>query len=202
MGVVAVDREAEKLRFAWRLWCRSWRSSGSSPWQCRVAIPQKYLWPALPFQEIEYTRQSVIGKFDSEIPHDDPSPDALPRRRLPIPGNFSRAAELCNVTQSTLSTGLKETGGTAWACKVAERYDAFCADDARGHSNWRSRARDILARVGDFEDFAKGRVASPRDHAAASWRHSRRWGPTCCPACPAADPRSAAGRATSTCARN
>ena len=35
-------------------------------------------------------------------------------------GNFSRAAELCNVTQSTLSTGLKEMEARL-GVKVAER---------------------------------------------------------------------------------
>ena len=69
-------------------------------------------------------------------------------------GNFSRAAERSNVTQSTLSTGLKELEARL-GVTVAERTTHSVLMTAEG-SELVSRARDILARVGDFEDFAKG----------------------------------------------
>jgi LysR family hydrogen peroxide-inducible transcriptional activator len=69
-------------------------------------------------------------------------------------GNFSRAAEQCNVTQSTLSTGLKEME-VRLGVKVAERTTHSVLMTPEG-SELAERARDILARVGDFEDFAKG----------------------------------------------
>lgn len=69
-------------------------------------------------------------------------------------GNFSRAAEKCNVTQSTLSTGLKELEARL-GVKVAERTTHSVLMTPEG-TELASRARDILARVGDFEDFAKG----------------------------------------------
>lgn len=68
-------------------------------------------------------------------------------------GNFSRAAEQCNVTQSTLSTGLKEMEARL-GVKVAERTTHLVLMTPEG-SDLANRARDILARVGDFEDFAK-----------------------------------------------
>jgi LysR family hydrogen peroxide-inducible transcriptional activator len=68
-------------------------------------------------------------------------------------GNFSRAAEQCNVTQSTLSTGLKEMEARL-GIKVAERTTHSVLMTPEG-SELADRARDILARVSDFEDFAK-----------------------------------------------
>src|SRR6056297_313007 len=69
-------------------------------------------------------------------------------------GNFSRAAEQCNVTQSTLSSGLKEMEARL-GVKVAERTTHSVLMTPHG-SELADRARDILARVGDFEGFAKG----------------------------------------------
>ena len=66
--------------------------------------------------------------------------------------NFSRAAEQCHVTQSTLSSGLKEMEGQL-GIKVAERTTHSVLMTQEG-SELANRARDILARVGDFEDFA------------------------------------------------
>lgn len=68
-------------------------------------------------------------------------------------GNFSRAAEQCHVTQSTLSTGLKEMEARL-GVKVAERTTHSVLMTPEG-SELATRARDILARVGDFEDFAQ-----------------------------------------------
>ena len=65
--------------------------------------------------------------------------------------NFSRAAEQCHVTQSTLSSGLKEMEGQL-GIKVAERTTHSVLMTPEG-SELANRARDILARVGDFEDF-------------------------------------------------
>lgn len=67
--------------------------------------------------------------------------------------NFSRAAEQCNVTQSTLSTGLKEMEARL-GVKVAERTTHSVLMTPEG-TELADRARDILSRVGDFEDFAK-----------------------------------------------
>jgi LysR family hydrogen peroxide-inducible transcriptional activator len=64
-------------------------------------------------------------------------------------GNFSRAAELCHVTQSTLSTGLKEMEARL-GVKVAERSTHSVLMTPVGR-DLAERARDILARVGDFE---------------------------------------------------
>jgi LysR family hydrogen peroxide-inducible transcriptional activator len=68
-------------------------------------------------------------------------------------GNFSRAAEQCNVTQSTLSSGLKEMEARL-GVQVAERTTHSVLMTPEG-SDLANRARDILARVGDFEAFAK-----------------------------------------------
>ncbi len=68
-------------------------------------------------------------------------------------GNFSRAAEQCHVTQSTLSTGLKEMEARL-GVKVAERTTHSVLMTPEG-CDLAARARDILARVSDFEDFAK-----------------------------------------------
>lgn len=68
-------------------------------------------------------------------------------------GNFSRAAELCNVTQSTLSSGLKELEARL-GVQVAERTTHSVLMTPPG-TDLAERARDILARVGDFEDVAK-----------------------------------------------
>lgn len=67
--------------------------------------------------------------------------------------SFSRAAEQCHVTQSTLSSGLKEMEAQL-GIKVAERTSHSVLMTPEG-SELATRARDILARVGDFEDFAK-----------------------------------------------
>jgi LysR family hydrogen peroxide-inducible transcriptional activator len=64
-------------------------------------------------------------------------------------GNFSRAAELCNVTQSTLSTGLKDMEARL-GVQVAERSTHSVLMTPVG-LELAERARDILARVGDFE---------------------------------------------------
>lgn len=67
--------------------------------------------------------------------------------------NFSRAAELCNVTQSTLSSGLKDLEGRL-GVKVAERTTHSVLMTQAGE-DLAARARDILARVKDFEDAAQ-----------------------------------------------
>jgi LysR family hydrogen peroxide-inducible transcriptional activator len=66
--------------------------------------------------------------------------------------NFSRAAELCHVTQSTLSTGLKEMEARL-GVQVAERSTHAVMMTPVG-LDLAERARDILARVGDFETRA------------------------------------------------
>ena len=68
-------------------------------------------------------------------------------------GNFSRAADLCHVTQSTLSSGLKELEAQL-EVQVAERTTHSVLMTPAG-LDLAARARDILARVGDFEDAAK-----------------------------------------------
>ena len=67
--------------------------------------------------------------------------------------NFSRAAELCHVTQSTLSSGLKELEARL-GVQVAERTTHSVLMTPAGR-DLAERARDILARVGDFEDAAR-----------------------------------------------
>jgi LysR family hydrogen peroxide-inducible transcriptional activator len=67
--------------------------------------------------------------------------------------NFSRAAELCHVTQSTLSSGLKDLEARL-GVKVAERSTHSVLMTPEG-ADLADRARDILARVKDFEDVAK-----------------------------------------------
>ena len=67
--------------------------------------------------------------------------------------NFSRAAELCHVTQSTLSSGLKELEARL-GVQVAERTTHSVLMTPAG-LDLAERARDILARVGDFEDAAR-----------------------------------------------
>jgi LysR family hydrogen peroxide-inducible transcriptional activator len=68
-------------------------------------------------------------------------------------GNFSRAAELCHVTQSTLSTGLKEMEARL-GVQVAERSTHSVLMTPVGR-DLAERARDVLVRVGDFEARAK-----------------------------------------------
>jgi LysR family hydrogen peroxide-inducible transcriptional activator len=68
-------------------------------------------------------------------------------------GNFSRAAELCHVTQSTLSTGLKEMEARL-GVQVAERSTHSVLMTQVGR-DLAERARDILARTGDFEARAR-----------------------------------------------
>ncbi|ABV94256.1 putative hydrogen peroxide-inducible genes activator [Dinoroseobacter shibae DFL 12 = DSM 16493] len=67
-------------------------------------------------------------------------------------GNFSRAAELCHVTQSTLSTGLKELEERL-GIKVAERTKQSVMMTPVGR-DLAERARAILAQVQDFEQRA------------------------------------------------
>jgi len=74
--------------------------------------------------------------------------------------NFSRAAELCNVTQSTLSTGLKELEERL-GIKVAERTKHSVLMTTLG-LDLAERARGILAEVQDFEDRAH------REHKAGA----------------------------------
>ncbi|UYV35645.1 LysR family transcriptional regulator [Rhodobacteraceae bacterium D3-12] len=66
--------------------------------------------------------------------------------------NFSRAAELCNVTQPTLSSGLKELEARL-GVQVAERSKHSVLMTPLG-VDLAERARDILAQVQDFEDRA------------------------------------------------
>lgn len=68
-------------------------------------------------------------------------------------GNFSRAAELCHVTQSTLSTGLREMEARL-GVQVAERNTHSVMMTAVGQ-DLAARARDILAQVADLEDRAR-----------------------------------------------
>lgn len=72
-------------------------------------------------------------------------------------GNFSRAAEMCHVTQSTLSSGLKELEARL-GVQVAERTTHSVLMTPAG-LDLAERARDILARVGDFEDAARAASA-------------------------------------------
>jgi LysR family hydrogen peroxide-inducible transcriptional activator len=67
--------------------------------------------------------------------------------------NFSRAAELCHVTQSTLSTGLKDLESRL-GVQVAERSKQHVLMTPVGQ-DLAERARGILAEVQDFEDRAK-----------------------------------------------
>ncbi|WP_153018727.1 LysR substrate-binding domain-containing protein, partial [Marichromatium gracile] len=68
-------------------------------------------------------------------------------------GNFSRAAEQCHVTQSTLSTGLKEMESRL-GVRVAERTTHAVIMTPVGAA-LANRARQILASVGDFEEMAR-----------------------------------------------
>ncbi len=68
-------------------------------------------------------------------------------------GNFSRAAEACNVTQSTLSTGLRELESRL-GVQLAERTTHSVMMTRTG-LELAARARDILARVQDFEALAR-----------------------------------------------
>lgn len=71
--------------------------------------------------------------------------------------NFSRAAETCNVTQSTLSTGLKEMEARL-GVKVAERSTHSVLMTSIGMA-LADRARDILAKVSDFEAAAHAEIS-------------------------------------------
>ena len=73
-------------------------------------------------------------------------------------GNFSRAAELCHVTQSTLSTGLKELEARL-GIQVAERTTHSVMMTPLGEELV-GRARDILARVSDFEERARAEATA------------------------------------------
>jgi LysR family hydrogen peroxide-inducible transcriptional activator len=92
-------------------------------------------------------------------------------------GNFSRAAELCHVTQSTLSTGLKEMEARL-GVQVAERSTHSVLMTPVG-LDLAERARDILARVGDFE--ARRRPRPMRAQRPCASARSRPWGRSCCP---------------------
>ncbi len=72
--------------------------------------------------------------------------------------NFSRAAEVANVTQSTLSTGLKELEARL-GVRVAERTTHSVLMTPIGEA-LAERARDILVRVGDLEDLARSEAAA------------------------------------------
>ncbi|MEE4015900.1 hydrogen peroxide-inducible genes activator [Roseibium sp. FZY0029] len=72
--------------------------------------------------------------------------------------NFSRAAELCHVTQSTLSNGLKELEDRL-GVQVAERTKHSVMMTLVGE-DLADRARDVLARVKDFEDRADREIAA------------------------------------------
>jgi len=72
--------------------------------------------------------------------------------------NFSRAAEICNVTQSTLSTGLKELEARL-GVKVAERSTHSVLMTSIGTS-LADRAREILAKVNDFEAAAHAETSA------------------------------------------
>jgi LysR family hydrogen peroxide-inducible transcriptional activator len=72
--------------------------------------------------------------------------------------NFSRAAELCHVTQSTLSTGLKELEARL-GIKVAERSTHQVLMTPIGQT-LADRARDILAQVEDFEAVARAELSA------------------------------------------
>ncbi|QFS84029.1 Hydrogen peroxide-inducible genes activator [Roseivivax sp. THAF40] len=74
--------------------------------------------------------------------------------------NFSRAAEICHVTQSTLSTGLKELEARL-GTQVAERTKQSVLMTPVGR-DLAERARSILAEVQDFEDRAH------QEHAAGA----------------------------------
>lgn len=78
--------------------------------------------------------------------------------------NFSRASELCNVTQSTLSTGLKELEARL-GVQVAERTKQSVLMTAIGR-DLAERARGILAEVQDFE----ARAAHEGDAGTTSLR--------------------------------
>lgn len=72
--------------------------------------------------------------------------------------NFSRAADVCHVTQSTLSTGLKELEAQL-GTQVAERTKHKVLMTSVG-SDLAERARNILAEVQDFEDRAHRETAN------------------------------------------
>lgn len=74
--------------------------------------------------------------------------------------NFSRASDLCHVTQSTLSTGLKELEERL-GIQVAERTKHRVLMTPLGR-DLADRARSILAEVQDFEDRAQ------REHKAGA----------------------------------
>jgi LysR family hydrogen peroxide-inducible transcriptional activator len=72
--------------------------------------------------------------------------------------NFSRAATICNVTQSTLSTGLKEMEARL-GVKVAERSTHSVLMTSIG-TTLAERAREILAKVTDFEAAAQAETSA------------------------------------------
>lgn len=72
--------------------------------------------------------------------------------------NFSRASELCHVTQSTLSTGLKELEDRLGS-QVAERTRHSVLMTPLGR-DLAERARSILAEVDDFEERARRETAA------------------------------------------
>lgn len=78
--------------------------------------------------------------------------------------NFSRASEICNVTQSTLSTGLKQLEERL-GVPVAERTKHSVMMTPLGR-DLADRARSILSEVKDFENRAR----FERDAGAAAIR--------------------------------
>jgi LysR family hydrogen peroxide-inducible transcriptional activator len=72
--------------------------------------------------------------------------------------NFSRSAALCNVTQSTLSTALKEMEARL-GVTVAERNTHSVLMTPIGKA-LAERAREILAKVADFEATAQAETAA------------------------------------------
>lgn len=77
---------------------------------------------------------------------------------LDATGNFSRAAEKCHVTQSTLSSGLKEMEARL-GIEVAERSTHGVMMTPLGRE-LAERARAILAQVTDFEDQARAEATN------------------------------------------
>ncbi|MEJ2118947.1 MAG: LysR substrate-binding domain-containing protein, partial [Alphaproteobacteria bacterium] len=78
--------------------------------------------------------------------------------------HFSRAAEVCNVTQSTLSSGLKELE-TTLGVSLAERTKRSVVMTPVGREI-AERARALLADARDIVDLAAGRAGTLRGDLA------------------------------------
>lgn len=72
--------------------------------------------------------------------------------------SFSRAAEKCHVTQSTLSTALKELEQSL-GVQIAERTKQSVVMTLIG-AEIAARARDVLARVNDIEELARAEAGA------------------------------------------